>query len=115
MTNNLYRLTSIFLITIAILSYFFGFYMNENSAGAGSHKGDIVIVWSNLQIFLTNDIISSIQHQDYYSSRTPIVYIFHKIFNPFVENITSYRRSVFIISLTLPFLFYYCFIFSNPL
>ena len=98
-----YRILSLVLIFISFSSLFLGFYLDENSAGAGSYKGDIEIVWKNLQIFLANDIISSILHQDYYTSRTPIVYAFHEIFNPFVENITSYRRSVFIISLTLLF------------
>ena len=104
--NN--RILSFILISISFSSLLLGFYLDENSAGAGSYKGDITNVWNNLQIFLTNDIISAIQHQEYHSSRTPLVYIFIEIFNPFVENITSYRKSVFIISLTLPFLFYYC-------
>ena len=103
-----YRILSLVLIFISFASLFLGFYLDENSAGAGSYKGDIEIVWKNLQIFLANDIISSILHQDYYTSRTPIVYVFHEIFNPFVENIISFRRSVFIISLTLPVLFYFC-------
>ena len=102
-----YRILSLVLIFISFSSLFLGFYLDENSAGAGSYTGDIQIIWKNLQIFLTNDIISSVQHQDYFSSRTPIAYILHKIFNPFVENIASYRRSVFIISLTLPILFYF--------
>ena len=105
-TNN--KILSLILIFISFSSLFLGFYLDENSAGAGSYTGDITIIWSNLQIFLTNDIISSIDHQDYYSSRTPLAYIFHKKINPFVENIMSYRRSGFIISLTLPILFFFC-------
>ena len=89
-------------------SLFLGFYLDENSAGAGSHTGDITIIWKNLQIFLANDIVSSLEHPDYYDSRTPLAYIFHEIFNPFLENKISYRRSVFIISLSLPVLFYLC-------
>ena len=103
-----YRILSLVLIFISFSSLFLGFYLGENSAGAGSYKGDIQIIWSNLQIFLTNDISSSINHEDYYDSRTPIAYIFHKIFNPFLGNILSFRISVFIISLTLPILFYFC-------
>ena len=106
--NANYKILSLVLIFISFSSLFLGFYLDENSAGAGSYKGDITNVWNNLQIFLTNDIISSIQHQDYYTSRTPLSYILHKIFNPSVENITSFRKSVFIISLTLPVLFYFC-------
>jgi len=103
-----YRILSLILIFISFSSLFLGFYLDENSAGAGSYKGDIKIIWKNLQIFLANDIISSLQHQDYFSSRTPVVYVLHKIFNPFVEDIISYRRSVFTISLALPILFYFC-------
>ena len=102
-----YKILSIILIIISFSSLLVGFYFEENSAGAGSYTGDITIIWNNLQIFLTNDIISSIHHQDYYSSRTPLVYIFHTIFNPFTENIVSYRSSVFAISLSVPFLFYF--------
>ena len=47
--NSLYKFTSIALITLAILSYFFGFYFDENSAEAGSYKGDITnVYYSNL-------------------------------------------------------------------
>tara|TARA_B100001123_G_C15278967_1_gene1013244 strand:+ start:317 stop:1615 length:1299 start_codon:yes stop_codon:yes gene_type:complete len=103
-----YRILSLILIFVSFSSLFLGFYLDENSAGAGSYNGDIRTIWNNLQIFLTNDLISSINHPDYFDSRTPIAYVFHEVFNPFVDNITSYRRSVFIISLILPVLFYFC-------
>ena len=103
-----YRILSLILIFISFSSLFLGFYLDENSAGAGTYKGDIAVVWKNLQIFLTNDLASSINHPDYFDSRTPIAYVLHEIFNPFVEDIMSYRRSVFVISLTLPILFYFC-------
>ena len=103
-----YRILSLILIFISFSSLFLGFYLDENSAGAGSYNGDIRTIWNNLQIFLTNDLISSINHPDYFDSRTPIAYILHEIFNPFVGDMISYRRSVFVISLTLPILFYFC-------
>ncbi len=103
-----YKILSYILILISFVSVFLGFYLEENSAGAGSYKGDITNIWPNLQIFLANDLISSIQHEAYYTSRTPLLYILHEIFNPFVEDIKSYRISVFVISLTLPILFYFC-------
>ena len=40
------------------------------------------------------------------SARTPLVYIFHKLFNPFVGNEIVFKRSVFIMSLMIPVLFY---------
>ena len=103
-----YRHVSIILIFISFLSLFLGFYLDENSAGAGSYEGDIKAIWKNLQIFLTNDLASSINHPDYFDSRPPLAYILYEIFNPFVGDILSYRRSVFSISLILPFLFYFC-------
>lgn len=103
-----YRILSLVLIFISFSSLFIGFYLDENSAGAGSFEGDFGSIWKNLQIFLTNDLASSINHPDYFDSRTPIAYILHEIFNPFVEDAVSFRRSVFVISLTLPILFYFC-------
>ena len=94
-----YKIFSILLIFISFISLFVGFYLDENSAGAGSYSGDITNVWNNIQIFIKNDIVSSINHENYYSSRTPLVYIFHKVFNPFTENISEYRKSIFYISL----------------
>ena len=105
---NLYNFTSIFLIVLAVLSYFWGFYLDENSAGAGGPKGDIVHIWSNLKIYINNDIISSIDHPDYYDSRLPAAYLMHEYLNPFIETKIAFRRSVFVISLVLPFLFFLC-------
>ena len=107
-TKNNYKIFSIFLIFISLISFFGGYYFDENSAGAGSYKGDIEFFWKNLQIYIQNDVIAAINHPDYYSGRTPLLYILHKFFNPFTDNIISYRRSVFIISLFLPVLFFFC-------
>tara|TARA_B100000029_G_scaffold509958_1_gene600328 strand:- start:6843 stop:8099 length:1257 start_codon:yes stop_codon:yes gene_type:complete len=96
------------LIALAILSYFVGFYLDENSAGAGGYEGDFDDIWNNLQIFLKNDLINSIGHPEYDDSRTPIAYILHESLNPFAKEETSYRRSVFAVSLLLPILFYLC-------
>ena len=102
------KIISFFLILLSIFSFFLGYYLDENSAGAGSYDGDFRTIWNNLQIFLNNDILSAITHPNYGDSRTPIAYILHKFFNPFLENEINYRRSVFIISLTIPLLFYFC-------
>ena len=105
--DKLYKPISATLITLAILSYFAGFYLGENSAGAGGYEGDFDDIWNNLQIFLQNDLNTSLSHPDYDDSRTPIAYIVHEIFNPFLDNKVSFRRSVFLISFLLPFLFYF--------
>ena len=82
------------LILFSFSSLFFGFYFNENSAGAGSYDGDLKTIWKNLQIFLVNDLRSSINHPDYFDSRTPIAYIFHEVFNPFANNETFFNNSL---------------------
>ena len=104
---NLYRFTSVALIILAIFSYFFGFYLDENSAGAGKYTGDFEPIYNNLQIFLKNNLDVSIVHPDYHDSRAPLAYILHEMFNPFVEDKLNFRKSVFFISLLVPILFYY--------
>ena len=45
------------ILSITIFIYFlYGFYVNENSAGAGGYYGDFKIIWSNL-ILLKKDLI----------------------------------------------------------
>jgi|TARA_B110000438_G_scaffold301813_1_gene357708 hypothetical protein len=99
---------SYLLVALATLSYIFGFYFDENAAGGGGYKGDITLIYSNVQLFLENDIITATTHFDYASSRLPGIYIFHKLFNPFVDNVESYRKSIFFISFLLPILFFLC-------
>lgn len=106
--NNLYKPVSFTFIVLAILSYFLGFYLDENSAGAGGFNGDIAHIWNNLNIFINNDIISSITHPDYYDSRLPTAYIIHEFLNPFIYTQENFRKSVFVISLIIPILFFLC-------
>jgi hypothetical protein len=110
--RSYYKYFSFFLIILSISSYFVGFIYGENSAGGG--LADYPNVWLNLQTFLNNSIIDGVHltttydTEIYHSSRTPLVYIFHKLFNPFVENEILFKRSVFFISLWVPILFYIC-------
>jgi len=113
--NSYYKFFSICLILLSISSFIIGFIYGENSAGAGGFiTGDFRQTWINLQTFLNNDISTAIHltttfdTEIYMSSRTPLLYIFHKLFNPFVENKIIFIRSVFFMSLSLPFLFYLC-------
>ena len=103
-----YNILPFILIFFSLSSFFLGFYLDENSAGGGSYLGDWTIAWPNLQLVLNNDILTAIDHEDYYSNRTPLLYILHKIFNPFAASEVGYRRSVFFISLAAPALFYFC-------
>ena len=103
-----YKILSSILIFLSLLSFFLGFYLDENSAGAGSYTGDWKFLWQNLQLFVNNDLYTAITHENFLTNRPPLLYILHAALNPFVENEITYRRSVFIISLTAPILFYFC-------
>jgi hypothetical protein len=94
----------ILLTTLVITSYIIGFAVNENSTGGAINDSEHI--WSNLQIFLNNDLKSAIVHDNYFDGRLPIAYIFHKYFNPFVTDIYHYRVSVFAISFLLPLVFF---------
>ena len=110
--KNYYKNFSVLLIILSISSYFLGFIYGENSAGGG--LVDYLHVWSNLQTFLNNSLIEGVNltatydDNTYMSSRTPLLYIIHKLFNPFTENEIFFKRSVFLISLSVPFLFFFC-------
>lgn len=102
------KILTYLFIFLTISSYFIGFYINENSAGAGSYQGDLGHVWKNLNIYLENNTLESIDDLNYYSNRTPLIYILHKYLNPLTENIYSFRISVFFLSIISPILFYFC-------
>ena len=104
--TNYYKVFSIILISFSIISFFFGFYHDENSAGAGLYTGDFKLIWNNLQIYINNDFLSAINDENYSDSRTPIAYLIHNLFNPFIESKINFRRSVFFISLLSPIIFF---------
>ena len=115
--NHVSNNIPILLSSLVLISYFLGFYLDENSAGSGADTaelGDLVNTWNNLELFLSNSIMdgvnatSSLDQTVYKSSRTPLVYIFHKIFNPFTDSIDSFRKSVFFFSLLGPIIFFLC-------
>lgn len=90
------------------LSFFLGFYFNENSAGAGGYTGDLTWMWDNFKIYKSNDLWTAIHHPDFWGNRTPLIYILHILFNPFIHDIDTYRVSVFCFSFLAPFTFYIC-------
>ena len=116
-TNNKIKSIDVycyFLIFLTISSFFLGFYFDENSAGGGTYSGDWVHIWKNIQTFANNDLSTALKYTDssdssiYQSSRTPLIYIINKLFNPFLYDPIVYRRSIFSISLTTPLIFYFC-------
>mgnify|MGYP001502895076 FL=1 len=61
----------IFLLSSIILIYFFyGFFTNENAAGAGGYNGDFKLIWQNL-ILLKEGIIVNLDNSNYSDSRPP--------------------------------------------
>ena len=92
--------------SIIILIYFFyGFFTNENAAGAGGYNGDFKLIWQNLTLF-KEGIIVNLNNYNYNDSRPPLSYILHILLNPFTYNIEVFRLSNFIISFLIPFLLY---------
>ena len=54
------------LIILVILSFFFGFYLDESSTGAGGHTGDFEHIYTNLEFFLKHDLVTSISNPNLY-------------------------------------------------
>ena len=45
---NIYDVQFLFLSFLIVIYFFYGFFTNENSAGAGGYNGDFKLIWSNL-------------------------------------------------------------------
>ena len=100
--SNLGLLAILFTI---VVSYIFGFYLNEDSAGGG--KVDYIAhEWGTIQLFINNDLSVALNSVLYESSRTPLFYIINK-FIPFSNDIKNLKLFWFIFSSTIPFLLYY--------
>jgi len=98
----------IIFTSLIYLSFFLGFYFNENSIGSGGYRGDLEWMWLNFEIYKTHNLWTAIHHPDFFGNRTPLLYILHILFNPFISNIDLYRISVFSISFLAPLIFYIC-------
>tara|TARA_X000000950_G_scaffold99518_1_gene125888 strand:+ start:1789 stop:3096 length:1308 start_codon:yes stop_codon:yes gene_type:complete len=93
------------LVSLFIFGYYFyGFIIDENSAGAGPY--DFELIWSNLQLFKEN-IFNNLDSQIYNDSRPPLSYILHVLFNTFTDNKENFRTTVFLISFLVPILFFF--------
>jgi len=108
-TRNFYSLILIFLL---FFLFCLGFYLGENSAGAGGYNGDILNVWQNQKTFNNYTLKEAINFtaiydpQHFHGSRMPLAYILNKFLNPFANNIENFRKSVFLISCIIPFFLY---------
>ena len=99
--------TFAFSLSLIILIYFFyGFFSNENTAGAGGYIGDFKLIWENLALF-KEGIIVNLNNNNYTDSRTPLSYIIHILFNPFIYNEEVFRLSNLLISSSIPFLLFF--------
>ena len=87
-----------FLVSLLSLILFFlfvyGFYTNENSAGSGGYNGDFNHIWSNLYL-LKESFLSNLNSSLYSDSRPPLSYLIHILFNPYINQIESFRVTVF--------------------
>jgi len=94
------------VLFFVLFLFFFGFYFDENSAGAGGYNGDIRWILENIEIFNENELKNAIFHKDLFGNRPPLIYILNKLFNPFFFEYEKYRVFVFILSLVGPILIY---------
>ncbi len=99
---------SYLILSLVILSFFLGFYFNENSAGAGGYNGDITWILQNIEIFKNNSFYEAITNQDFFGNRTPLIYILNDLLNPFFYEYENYRITTFLFSLTGPIFIYHC-------
>ena len=106
--KKIFQFSSLVLILFALFSFFYGFYMDEIPMGSGGHGGDFKFVKKSIQIFSSNSLVESILLFSDSSNRPPLIYILHKIFNPFFSDEINFRRVIFFISLNLPILFFLC-------
>ena len=95
----------LFLSFLIIIYFFYGFFTNENSAGAGGYTGDFKLIWSNL-LLLKEGLFTNIDNPAYNDSRSPLSYILHILLNPFIDNKHEFRNSTFVISLIIPYLLF---------
>ena len=109
--NNYSNFLFYSFLGLVIFSYFFGFFINENSAGGG--QADFKNTWKNVQTFKNNSLHEALKLTAYggsevfTSSRIPGVYILHKFLNPFTNNPDQFRLSVFLFSFLVPITFYF--------
>ena len=86
---------SIILSLLAAISFFYGFIFDEISMGAGGFDGDLKFVKKSITLFSQNSILDSINLFSETSNRPPLIYIMHKMLNPFFTDELGFRKTVF--------------------
>ena len=94
------------IIFIPITSFIIVFFLNENSAGVGPFAIDSGHIRDNINIFLNNNLKEAILHPDLFGNRTPLIYVIHKLINPFFGDYEKFRVIVFLISLIGPIILF---------
>ena len=80
-----HNLFFLILSVLIVISYFLGFYLNEDAAGGG--KIDLYAnEWGNIHLFKNSNFLSALTDLEYKSSRMPLYLILNK-FNPFTKTI----------------------------
>jgi hypothetical protein len=103
------------IVSVIISSFLFGFFIRENSAGAGGFNGDFQHVWKNLNTFKKNTIIDAIKitakpdspldNENYFQgTRPPLIYILQSL-NPLIDSQKSFFINVFFLSILCFFFF----------
>ncbi len=90
-----------------IVSYFLSLYFDENSIGSGGYNGDLTWIWRNFEIFKSNNLVEAIVHENFFGNRPPLFYILNLYLNPYIENIDSYRKSVFLFFSITPVILFF--------
>ena len=102
--NNILKKNSITIYFIVVfLSFIFGFFLNEDSAGGGLI--DFEHEWTSINEFKLG-IFSALTSIKYESSRTPLFLILN-YFNPFNDTEYGFRLSNFIFNIFIPIPFYF--------
>ena len=107
--NEIYKkITLICLSLFIVISYFAGLYLNENSIGSGGYNGDLVWIWKNFEIFKNTGFVEAIKSDEFFGNRTALLYILNIYFNPFINDLESYRISITFFSLLVSIFFFQC-------
>ena len=110
MSNSKNNILYILLIILSLVSFIYGFAIREDSAGGGFK--DFNNTWNNQTIFNENSLVESIRNtktseiKKSINSHFPFSYILNKIFNPFSSNKEDFLKSIFILNLFIPLIFF---------